>query len=131
MHKLIGHAGPVTSLDFHPKNVDILASCDTNDVIRLWNVKQCACIHILKVSIHAYTTHSTTFPNFTFLSIFLLSVTFFKLIRGFSQNALHFTSIPGLCLIPFCWCLETFLLQSAFQILTTPYKCRMYLFKNS
>ncbi|XP_057470750.1 transcriptional corepressor LEUNIG_HOMOLOG-like [Actinidia eriantha] len=48
VYKLIGHAGPVTSLDFHTKNVDILASCDTNDEIRLWNVKQCACVHILK-----------------------------------------------------------------------------------
>ncbi|XP_057462326.1 transcriptional corepressor LEUNIG-like [Actinidia eriantha] len=48
VYKLIGHAGPVTSLDFHSKNVDILTSCDTNDEIRIWNVKQCACVHILK-----------------------------------------------------------------------------------
>ncbi|KAK7246483.1 hypothetical protein RIF29_41351 [Crotalaria pallida] len=46
--KLDGHAEQVMSLDFHPSKVDLLCSCDSNDVIRLWNVNERACIHITK-----------------------------------------------------------------------------------
>ncbi|XP_019440238.1 PREDICTED: transcriptional corepressor LEUNIG_HOMOLOG-like [Lupinus angustifolius] len=46
--KLEGHAEQVMSLDFHPRKVDLLCSCDINDVIRLWNVNQGACMHITK-----------------------------------------------------------------------------------
>ncbi|RDX76208.1 Transcriptional corepressor LEUNIG-HOMOLOG, partial [Mucuna pruriens] len=46
--KLIGHAEQVMSLDFHPRKVDLLCSCDSNDVIRLWNINQRVCTHITK-----------------------------------------------------------------------------------
>ncbi|KAE9599272.1 putative transcription factor WD40-like family [Lupinus albus] len=46
--KLEGHAEQVMSLDFHPRKVDLLCSCDINDAIRLWNVSQGACMHITK-----------------------------------------------------------------------------------
>ncbi|CAL0300903.1 unnamed protein product [Lupinus luteus] len=46
--KLDGHAEQVMSLDFHPRKVDLLCSSDSNDVIRLWNVKQGACMHVTK-----------------------------------------------------------------------------------
>ncbi|KAK7412357.1 hypothetical protein VNO78_03812 [Psophocarpus tetragonolobus] len=46
--QLTGHAEQVMSLDFHPREVDLLCSCDSNDEIRLWNIKQCACMHITK-----------------------------------------------------------------------------------
>ncbi|XP_061341517.1 transcriptional corepressor LEUNIG_HOMOLOG-like [Gastrolobium bilobum] len=46
--KFTGHAEQVMSLDFHPRQVDLLCSCDSNDVIRLWNVNQCVCMHITK-----------------------------------------------------------------------------------
>ncbi|KAL5151170.1 40S ribosomal protein S6 [Glycine soja] len=46
--KLTGHAEQVMSLDFHPRKVDLLCSCDSNDVIRLWNINQGVCMHITK-----------------------------------------------------------------------------------
>ncbi|CAL5412243.1 unnamed protein product [Camellia sinensis] len=46
--KFVGHAEQVTSLDFHPRKVDLLCSCDSNDEIRLWNVNECTCTHIFK-----------------------------------------------------------------------------------
>ncbi|KAH1146072.1 hypothetical protein GLYMA_15G075500v4 [Glycine max] len=46
--KLTGHAEQVMSLDFHPRKVDLLCSCDSNDVIRLWNINQGVCMHISK-----------------------------------------------------------------------------------
>ncbi|KAE9591721.1 putative transcription factor WD40-like family [Lupinus albus] len=48
MLKLDGHAGQVMSLDFHPRRVDLLCSSDSNDVIRLWDVEEGACLHISK-----------------------------------------------------------------------------------
>ncbi|KAK9268153.1 hypothetical protein L1049_010595 [Liquidambar formosana] len=48
LFKLHGHAEQVTSLDFHPRKMDLLCSCDSNDEIRLWNVNQSACVHISK-----------------------------------------------------------------------------------
>ncbi|KAK4352908.1 hypothetical protein RND71_028426 [Anisodus tanguticus] len=35
---LVGHAGHVMSIDFHPANVGLLSSCDSNDEIRLGDV---------------------------------------------------------------------------------------------
>ncbi|XP_028189089.1 transcriptional corepressor LEUNIG-like isoform X6 [Glycine soja] len=46
--KLTGHAEQVMSLDFHPRKVDLLCSCDSNDVIRMWNINQGVCMHITK-----------------------------------------------------------------------------------
>ncbi|KAE9594978.1 putative transcription factor WD40-like family [Lupinus albus] len=46
--KLDGHAEQVMSLDFHPRKVDLLCSSDSDDVIRLWNVKKGACMHVTK-----------------------------------------------------------------------------------
>ncbi|XP_042520738.1 transcriptional corepressor LEUNIG-like isoform X2 [Macadamia integrifolia] len=43
--KLIGHSEQVMSLDFHPKKMDLLCSCDGNNEIWLWNVNrhECTC----------------------------------------------------------------------------------------
>ncbi|KAJ4834278.1 hypothetical protein Tsubulata_028317 [Turnera subulata] len=41
-----GHSEQVMSLDFHPRKVDLLCSCDTNDEIRLWNVKKSTCVRV-------------------------------------------------------------------------------------
>ncbi|KAI3456250.1 hypothetical protein Pfo_012913 [Paulownia fortunei] len=48
LFNLIGHAEHVTSLDFHPKKANLLCSCDSNDEIRLWNIKESACFHSFK-----------------------------------------------------------------------------------
>ncbi|KAK4354035.1 hypothetical protein RND71_026229 [Anisodus tanguticus] len=37
---LVGHAGHVMSIDFHPANVGLLSSCDSYDEIRLWDVNR-------------------------------------------------------------------------------------------
>ncbi|XP_025015561.2 transcriptional corepressor LEUNIG_HOMOLOG isoform X2 [Ricinus communis] len=48
LFKLLGHAEQVMALDFHPRNGDVLCSCDSNDEIRLWNVNRGACIKVSK-----------------------------------------------------------------------------------
>ncbi|XP_058201049.1 transcriptional corepressor LEUNIG-like isoform X1 [Rhododendron vialii] len=48
LFRLFGHTEQVTSLDFHPRKTDVLCSCDSNDEIRLWSIKQCACTSIFK-----------------------------------------------------------------------------------
>ncbi|XP_037492439.1 transcriptional corepressor LEUNIG_HOMOLOG isoform X4 [Jatropha curcas] len=48
LFKLLGHADQVMALDFHPRKVDLLCSCDSNDEIRLWNVNRGACLHVFK-----------------------------------------------------------------------------------
>ncbi|XP_039049540.1 transcriptional corepressor LEUNIG_HOMOLOG-like [Hibiscus syriacus] len=48
LFKLLGHAEQVLSLDFHPRNVDLLCSCDRNNEMRLWNINQRTCIHVSK-----------------------------------------------------------------------------------
>lgn len=48
LFKLLGHTEQVTSLDFHPRKMDVLCSCDSNDEIRLWNFRQFACTRIFK-----------------------------------------------------------------------------------
>ncbi|XP_058199108.1 transcriptional corepressor LEUNIG-like [Rhododendron vialii] len=45
--KLLGHSGPVNSLDFHA-DADLLCSCDSNDEIKLWSIDQFACKHTFK-----------------------------------------------------------------------------------
>nr|ABD32372.2 Lissencephaly type-1-like homology motif; WD40-like [Medicago truncatula] len=48
LFKLSGHSEQVMSLDFHPEKVDILCSCDNNDIIRLWNVNKRSCLRVTK-----------------------------------------------------------------------------------
>ena len=36
------------SLDFHPRKPAILCSCDSNDIIRLWDINQRTCLHTTK-----------------------------------------------------------------------------------
>ncbi|KAI9395898.1 hypothetical protein POPTR_004G045601v4 [Populus trichocarpa] len=48
LFKLLGHAEQVMSLDFHPRKVDLLCSCDGNDEIRLWNVNKRTCMRVSK-----------------------------------------------------------------------------------
>ncbi|XP_022724627.1 transcriptional corepressor LEUNIG-like [Durio zibethinus] len=48
LFKLVGHAEQVLSLDFHPRNVDLLCSSDSNNEMRLWNINQRSCIHVSK-----------------------------------------------------------------------------------
>ncbi|GMI82353.1 LEUNIG_homolog, MUCILAGE-MODIFIED 1 [Hibiscus trionum] len=50
LFKLVGHAEQVLSLDFHPRKVDLLSSCDSNNEMRLWNIKQRTCIHVSKAA---------------------------------------------------------------------------------
>lgn len=44
-----GHSAPVTSLDFHPNNGDLICSCDSVNEIRYWSVKNGGCDRVLKV----------------------------------------------------------------------------------
>ncbi|XVE51362.1 hypothetical protein DITRI_Ditri02bG0034100 [Diplodiscus trichospermus] len=48
LSQLEGHAEQVLSLDFHPRKVDLLCSCDSNDEMRLWDINKCSCMHISK-----------------------------------------------------------------------------------
>ncbi|XVE88069.1 hypothetical protein DITRI_Ditri19aG0038900 [Diplodiscus trichospermus] len=48
LFKLVGHAEQVLSLDFHPRKVDLLCSCDSDNEMRLWNVNQRSCMHVSK-----------------------------------------------------------------------------------
>ncbi|KAK4585750.1 hypothetical protein RGQ29_023105 [Quercus rubra] len=43
-----GHASHVMSLDFSPKNNEILCSCDANSEIRFWNINQYSCTRAFK-----------------------------------------------------------------------------------
>eukprot|EP00252_Welwitschia_mirabilis_P003196 TRINITY_DN1328_c0_g1_i2.p1 TRINITY_DN1328_c0_g1~~TRINITY_DN1328_c0_g1_i2.p1 ORF type:complete len:882 (+),score=232.53 TRINITY_DN1328_c0_g1_i2:548-3193(+) len=43
-----GHSENVASVDFHPKNEDLLCSCDSNNDIRYWNVTQGKGIRMFK-----------------------------------------------------------------------------------
>ncbi|XP_028777477.1 uncharacterized protein LOC114734116 [Neltuma alba] len=45
---LPGHAEQVMSLDFHPRKMDLLCSCDSNGIMRLWNVNLGVCVRINK-----------------------------------------------------------------------------------
>ncbi|XP_059440145.1 transcriptional corepressor LEUNIG-like isoform X2 [Corylus avellana] len=46
--KLLGHAEQVMSVDFHPRKLDLLCSCDRNNEIRLWSVIENACKRVSK-----------------------------------------------------------------------------------
>ncbi|XAR59166.1 hypothetical protein NMG60_11014843 [Bertholletia excelsa] len=46
--QLVGHAENVTSLDFNPRKVEILCSCDSNNEIRLWNINQRSCVKVFR-----------------------------------------------------------------------------------
>ncbi|KAL1289178.1 hypothetical protein HN51_057849 [Arachis hypogaea] len=48
LFQLDGHADQVMSLDFHPRKPAILCSCDSNDIIRLWDINQRTCLHTTK-----------------------------------------------------------------------------------
>ncbi|KAK8604615.1 hypothetical protein V6N13_126606 [Hibiscus sabdariffa] len=50
LFKLVGYADQVLSLDFHPRTVDLLCSCDNNNEMRLWNIDQRTCIHVSKAA---------------------------------------------------------------------------------
>ncbi|KAK4354293.1 hypothetical protein RND71_026487 [Anisodus tanguticus] len=41
---LAGHAGHVMSIDFHPIKLRLLSSCDSNNEIRLWDIRTGDCI---------------------------------------------------------------------------------------
>ncbi|KAJ7957724.1 Transcriptional corepressor LEUNIG [Quillaja saponaria] len=43
-----GHTSHVTSLDFHPKKIDLFCSCDANNEIRFWNITQYSCTRFTK-----------------------------------------------------------------------------------
>ncbi|KAJ8549887.1 hypothetical protein K7X08_033594 [Anisodus acutangulus] len=45
---LAGHAGHVMSIDFHPTNLRLLSSCDSNNEIRLWDIRTGDCIFNFK-----------------------------------------------------------------------------------
>ncbi|GMN50775.1 hypothetical protein TIFTF001_019931 [Ficus carica] len=48
-HHLRGHSDQVMSVDFHPRSINILCSCDYKDEIRFWNlVDSPTCIHTFK-----------------------------------------------------------------------------------
>ncbi|XP_047311833.1 transcriptional corepressor LEUNIG-like [Impatiens glandulifera] len=46
--KLDKHGEQVTSLDFHPRNSNLLCSCDIGGEIRLWDVKQSTCASVFQ-----------------------------------------------------------------------------------
>ncbi|XVF27623.1 hypothetical protein REPUB_Repub14bG0124200 [Reevesia pubescens] len=48
LFKLAGHSEQVLSLDFHPRKVDLLCSCDSNNEMRLWNINQRSCMQVSK-----------------------------------------------------------------------------------
>ncbi|OMO65208.1 hypothetical protein COLO4_31447 [Corchorus olitorius] len=48
LFKLVGHAEQVLSLDFHPRQVNLLCSCDGNNEMRLWNINLRSCLRVSK-----------------------------------------------------------------------------------
>ncbi|KMT04648.1 hypothetical protein BVRB_8g183000 isoform B [Beta vulgaris subsp. vulgaris] len=48
---LAGHNDHVMSLDFHPRKMDLLCSSDSNNEIRLWDIKEYACLRVSKGAI--------------------------------------------------------------------------------
>ena len=49
LRTLSGHSTAVTSVDFHPLNEDIVASCDGDSEIKMWSVNQGSCTQMFKV----------------------------------------------------------------------------------
>jgi len=62
-----GHASHVMSLDFSPKNNEILCSCDANSEIRFWNINQYSCTRAFKASFGAF---SLSVVLFKYLNIY-------------------------------------------------------------
>lgn len=50
LYNLVGHSDQVMSVDFHPRKLNLVASCDCSDEIRLWNAKESTCFRYFKVS---------------------------------------------------------------------------------
>ncbi|KAL5208360.1 hypothetical protein ABZP36_032795 [Zizania latifolia] len=48
LHTFTGHGFQVTSLEFHPKKIDLLCSCDGNGEIRYWDLTQLNCMRTMK-----------------------------------------------------------------------------------
>ncbi|KAF5473073.1 hypothetical protein F2P56_009716 [Juglans regia] len=48
LYKFLGHVQQVMSLDFHPQKLDLLCSCDQDNEIRLWNIKNYSCTRVSK-----------------------------------------------------------------------------------
>lgn len=44
-----GHSTTVMSLDFHPTKEDLICSCDNNNEIRYWSIKNGSCVSVFKV----------------------------------------------------------------------------------
>jgi WD40 repeat protein len=44
-----GHSASVFSLDFHPKNDDLICSCDGDGEIRYWSINNGSCARVFKV----------------------------------------------------------------------------------
>ncbi|RWV97716.1 hypothetical protein GW17_00039479 [Ensete ventricosum] len=53
LNTFTGHTSHVTSLDFHPKEMDILCSCDDNGEIRYWSCDKHMCKRVSKVGSNA------------------------------------------------------------------------------
>ena len=49
LRSFTGHRGTVMSLDFNSINEDLLCSCDGDNEIRYWNVKQGTCTRTFQV----------------------------------------------------------------------------------
>ncbi|XP_072965935.1 transcriptional corepressor LEUNIG-like isoform X2 [Typha angustifolia] len=43
-----GHSASVMSLDFHPKNEDLICSCDGDGEIRYWSINNGSCVRVFK-----------------------------------------------------------------------------------
>ncbi|KAB1209193.1 Transcriptional corepressor LEUNIG [Morella rubra] len=43
-----GHSTTVMSLDFHPTKEDLICSCDNNNEIRYWSIKNGSCVSVFK-----------------------------------------------------------------------------------
>lgn len=50
LRTISGHAGPVMSIDFHPKKTELLCSCDGNNDIRFWDINA-SCVRAAKASL--------------------------------------------------------------------------------
>lgn len=49
LRTFVGHSAPVLSLDFHPKEEDLVCSCDDATEIRYWSIKSGGCAGLSKV----------------------------------------------------------------------------------
>lgn len=61
------------SLDFHPRKMDLLCSSDSNNEIRLWDIKEYACLRVSKVNFHRLLTINNTGDCSTILILVISS----------------------------------------------------------